>query len=387
MKAKNVLILLGKAVVSMLVVYSLILIAGFIFVKYGITNTEGKIDENSSAFQENEEILNDVLVSQAPSIPTSILTFPKAEDSLALKEKRKNFCRLQIISTYSPENSRRIIQVYKKYNDNILANKMIFAASLKLDKVLDFKKQIKLCEQEDAKAEIDPDKLLLSLEKATSSNLFIWLSSEEWDNMREALTKDSGTIISAASTTNVEPRLLVAITIVEQLRMYYTQREVYKKFFAPLKILGNATKFSLGIMNIKEKTAIEIESHLKDKASPYYLGPTFENILDFKSTSTAAERYSRLTNEKNHYYSYLYGALYIKQIMLQWQRAGFDISKRPEIISTLFNVGFKNSHPKPKPEVGGAEIEIGGIKYSFGSLAYEFYYSGEMVEEFGYSTN
>ena len=97
-------------------------------------------------------------------------------------------------------------------------------------------------------------------------------------------------------------------------------------------------------MAIKEKTAIQIENNLKDKNSPYYLGSNFENILDFKTADHSKERYERLTNEHDHFYAYLYGALYIKQVEAQWQASGFDISQRPEIIATLFNISLKFSH-------------------------------------------
>jgi hypothetical protein len=74
----------------------------------------------------------------------------------------------------------------------------------------------------------------------------------------------------------------------------------------------------------------------------------------------------------------------VKQINLQWARAGFDISDRPEILATLFNIGYEVSVPKENPVVGGSGINIKGKRYSFGAIAYEFYYSGELFELFPY---
>jgi hypothetical protein len=134
-------------------------------------------------------------------------------------------------------------------------------------------------------------------------------------------------------------------------------------------------------MGIKETTASEIEDHLKDPKSEYYLGENYENILSSLDDNT----YDKLTSEKdNHYISYLYGALYLRQFLTQWQNAGYDIKYRPEIIGTLFNVGFPQSKPNPNPKVGGSAIDVGDGKYSFGSLVYEFYYSGELTDEFPY---
>jgi len=176
--------------------------------------------------------------------------------------------------------------------------------------------------------------------------------------------------------------LIVAQIVCEQMRLYTSQREVFKQIFAPLKILGSQSQFSWGIMGIKQETAIAIEQHLKDPASPYYLGKEYEHMLDFKTTDVDAERFERITDQHDHTYAYLYTALYLKQIMTQWQKAGHDISNRPEILSTLYNIGFAHSQPKADPGVGGAEIDINGHMYSFGSLAYHFYYSQELINVF-----
>jgi hypothetical protein len=74
--------------------------------------------------------------------------------------------------------------------------------------------------------------------------------------------------------------------------------------------------------------------------------------------------------------------LYLHQIKKQWERANFDISNRPEILVTLYNVGFAFSKPKPNPEVGGSRINIHDKLYTFGAIGFDFYYSGELAEEF-----
>jgi hypothetical protein len=135
-------------------------------------------------------------------------------------------------------------------------------------------------------------------------------------------------------------------------------------------------------MGIKEETAIQIENNLKNKTSPFYLGKNFENLLDFQTTDMKQERFTRMTDQHAHYYSYLYAALFLKQIETQWKNAGYDISSRPEILTTLYNIGFANSKPNANPQSGGAEIDIGNFKYSFGSLGAEFYNSNELIAEF-----
>ena len=211
-----------------------------------------------------------------------------------------------------------------------------------------------------------------------------WANSEEWAVLSKAITKDSETMSKAAKDANIKSRLLIAILVPEQLRLFHSEREIFKKIFAPLQILGNQNQFSWGIMGIKQETAREIEDNLKNPSSTYFLGKSYENILNF-STSTdniSQERFERLTNEKDHYYNYLYASLFVRQIMESWLKSGYDIQNRPEILATLFNVGFKNSRPKENPQSGGSLININDKQYSFGQLAGEFYYSNELIEEF-----
>ena len=201
------------------------------------------------------------------------------------------------------------------------------------------------------------------------------------------MIKDKAAIDRAAGAVGIEPRLIVASMVVEQTRLFHSERELFKKFFEPMKILGNSTVISLGVMGMKPLTAQSVEEHLRDPSSPYYLGVDYEHMLDFPPGSDPeTERFNRLTDDKNRAYAYLYGALYLKQFIHQWETAGYDIRYRPEIIGTLFNVGFARSHPNPDPKVGGSTIKTDTANYTFGRLSYEFYYSGQLLDSFPYAT-
>jgi len=213
---------------------------------------------------------------------------------------------------------------------------------------------------------------------------YIWLNTEEYLALKEGMKKEQTVLARVEKETGVKSRLIASLLFVEQMRLYNSDRELFKKVFEPLKLLGVQSQFSWGVLGLKQDTLIEIENNLKSPDSPYYLGPNYEKTLDF-ATSTenmGAERFMRVTDEHNHYYTYLYAAILIKQLEKQWQSAGFDISNKPEILATLYNIGFANSKPNADPQVGGAEIDISNIKYSFGRLAYEFYYSDELAEMF-----
>jgi hypothetical protein len=93
----------------------------------------------------------------------------------------------------------------------------------------------------------------------------------------------------------------------------------------------------------------------------------------------------RLVQYKDHYYSYLYAGIFIRQIAAQWEKAGYPIDERPEILASIFNLGYNKSKPKKNPAAGGSNFKIREKDYTFGGVAYDFYYSGEMLEEFPYA--
>lgn len=210
-----------------------------------------------------------------------------------------------------------------------------------------------------------------------------WMKSDEWSVLSKALGKDSSIINKVSELVSLDSRVLVSVIVPEQMRFFTSNRESFKKYFEPLKILGNLTQFSYGVSGIKLETAKEIENHLKDKNSPYYLGESYENILDYDVSlgNVDDQRLDRLTS-KDHYYSYLYTALFVKQVINQWNLSSVDIDDRPEVLATLFNLGFSKSIPKEDPDTGGSILEINGKKYTFGGIAYDFYHSSDLSNIF-----
>ena len=217
----------------------------------------------------------------------------------------------------------------------------------------------------------------------TGYELFPLAHTPEWIAFRQAVIKDLPIITKISKETGVPSRLLIAILVPEQMRLFYSDRPVFKRFFEPLKVLGSQSQFSFGIFGIKNDTAKIVEQNLITKNSPFYLGKPFENMLSFSTTTNIdIERFTRITDEHNHLYGYKYVALYILQIQAQWKKAGHPIDTRPEIVATLWNLGFEKSKPNKNPRSGGAILTINNIQYSFGEIARLFYYSDEMIEIF-----
>ncbi len=210
-----------------------------------------------------------------------------------------------------------------------------------------------------------------------------WNETTEWEVVKGGLTKDELVIKKVAEQTGVNPRMIASVVTPEQLRYFTANRESFKKYFEPLKILSSLTKFSLGISGIKQDTARDIENFANDPSSDFYPGDGMADLISYdEGVNKDQVLYDRLTNSHDHYYSYLYTALFIKEIEAQWAKAGFDIKDNPEVVVTLFNIGFKASHPNADPKIAGSTITIGGSNYSFGKLGTLFYRSDELTDIF-----
>ncbi|MBU1293084.1 hypothetical protein KJ819_03415 [Patescibacteria group bacterium] len=210
-----------------------------------------------------------------------------------------------------------------------------------------------------------------------------WNETPEWEVVAGGLQKDAAIIARVEKETGVSGRLIAAVVIPEQIRFFTSEREVFKRYFEPLKILGSLSQFSLGVSGIKQETAKKVEEYAQDPSSPFYPGPEAAVLLSYpEGVDKNSELFRRLTDDKDHYYSYLYTALYLKEIQAQWRNAGFPINENPEALVTLFNIGFTNSRPNPSPQPGGAPITVGGTTYAFGTLGAEFYRSSLLTEFF-----
>lgn len=369
-----------------LVILHLFAIAGFVFVgvffaiRFKWTNVSGSVDVMSNTFQEQADQVK--TLGETNINMDSINEITKLSQTRS--EKIKLMCELNELSYVTPINVKKIMEARKTgTGGDGLTKKMIFAVKTKMGNTSDLDISVKKCMESFDSSPISETEILSRMINVEGVDIFGWVNHKEWQDAKQAISKDEAVIKRAAAMVEMDPRLIVSDLMVEQLRLYFSIRELYKQYFEPLKILSNSNKISLGVMSIKEETAINVEKHLKDKSSPYYLGEKYEHLLDYESSDTSKIRYERLM-DNTHYYSYLYAAIYLKQMMKQWSDAGFSIDDRPEIVCTLFNVGFPQSKPNATPKVGGSNIKIGTETYSFGRLGFEFFYSGELMGQFPY---
>jgi len=330
--------------------------ASYVAIKFRLTDEKGSVDANNRYFEGMEDKYNQAYKLNSEQLKA--LHFESLDRILVLKK-------------YYPKNAQYILDAWKSSDNEVEVKRMIDAVDIQLKSDRSYQQAIK--------------KLKVQKKQLVSQNTlsaFEWMNIQEWSDFKIAVAKDVHLIDSVANQTGVEGRLIVSCLVGEQIRLFNSDREAYKKWISPLKILSVESMFSFGVTGIKEQTAMQIEDHLKNPNSVYYLGEKYTHLLDFKTSNPTQERISRLTDFHNHYYSYLYAAIFLKQVKMQWERAGFPIDHRPEILVTLFNVGYPQSVPKARPKVGGSTIKIKDKAYTFGAVAYQFYYSGELFDLF-----
>jgi len=359
-----------KLIIIIFAVVGFGLLAAYLAVSMHWTDTKGIVDEQADIFWKDSKALASI----------SELTNNNSNNDVFFGEK--NYCLMKTIKNEYPEDFARILNLALD-NQKDLAQKNLDALVSVLIAGADqtLSSAINSCsDYKNPSASEYNFKVLAGM--VDSKNPFVWATSEEWDFFKTGVLKDKDILDKIESETGISKRLLVSELMSEQMRLFYSDRPWFKKVISPLKVLGSMTQFSWGIFGVKEETAQKIEANLKDSNSDFYLGKDFENVLDFKTQNITQERFDRITDRDNHYYAYLYAAIYNKQIISQWEKAGFDISGRPEILATLYNIGFDHSIPNNNPQIGGAELNIGDSVYSFGRLSSEFYYSGELLNEF-----
>lgn len=218
---------------------------------------------------------------------------------------------------------------------------------------------------------------------SSTSTVCSWNSTPEWAVIAGGLAKDKAILERVSKETGVSARMIASVVVPEQIRFFTSEREVFKRYFEPLKILGSLSQFSLGVSGIKEATARDIEKYASDQSSPFYPGRDLTKYFAYAPSDDHDDvLFNRLTDPKDHYFSYLYTAIYIAEIEAQWKNAGKDIRNDPGVIGTLWNIGFARSKPNDDPQVGGSVIETGGKRYTFGELGALFYGSAELEASF-----
>ncbi|MBQ9254172.1 MAG: hypothetical protein IJ180_05290 [Bacteroidales bacterium] len=325
----------------------------------GLTNNNGLIDKNTRYLAKVSELEG------------------QNNNSNQFLFRTEDYIKLVTLGKMYPHNAYLIINGLRNAKNDKQLTQMLAACELYIKDNKNYKQMMENADKVYGRASV----------KDNGINAIPWMNTPEWQALKESIVKDSATIMKAAAITGVEPRMIVGCLVGEQIRLFNSKREMFKKYLGPVKVLSVQSQFSFGVNGIKDFTAAQVERNLKDTQSPFYMGKKYENILDYPSGVNDSIRIKRLVNYHDHTYSYIYTGCIIHQTRNQWKKAGYDISNRPDILFTLFNVGFSQSIPKANPECGGSHITVDDHVYTFGAIGFDFYFSGELSDVFPYWDN
>jgi hypothetical protein len=157
----------------------------------------------------------------------------------------------------------------------------------------------------------------------------------------------------AAERFQINPLFLSAIIYVERVLNYDWVDEALDILFA-----RRGYNSSIGFCQVKLKTAYWIEKQLADSSSMFYPGEAYQHILP--ASKSPKELIAKLSNDSLNIH---YAAAYLCIIQSYWQRAGFPIADRPDILGTLYSTGLyrrngelRLPHAHPKPNFFGEEV-------------------------------
>ena len=216
----------------------------------GVTNNRGAVDKNYRYLMS---------VSEMEDLKNAKLTQAQIDEQWALQ-----YGRLAALARFYPENARLMLRAAQYSDDPLVVNRMVAAAQIYMEEN----------DSIDALAERIAN-VLGTVPQQQRQNLIPWMAEPAWAALKEAILRDSALINEAGRLTGVEPRMIVGCLIGEQIRLFNSKREMFKKYLGPVKVLSVQSQFSYGVNGIKDFTAEAVEQHLQDPSSEFYMGKAY----------------------------------------------------------------------------------------------------------------
>ncbi|PWL44980.1 MAG: hypothetical protein DBY45_04840 [Clostridiales bacterium] len=117
---------------------------------------------------------------------------------------------------------------------------------------------------------------------------------------------------------------------------------------------------SIGIGQVKVSTAKQLEeagymskTYVDNGVNFVIPTPLTTSVKELNQRAETAARAKRLDND---YENIMYVAAYLSQFVDQWKEEFPEISVRPDILGTLFNLGYRTPNPNPSPNSFGSTV-------------------------------
>ncbi len=162
--------------------------------------------------------------------------------------------------------------------------------------------------------------------------------AEHPDTTIAKLKERESLIKSASKMFDVDSRILSAIIYVERSVNFNWEDEAMDNLLAK-----GGLNSSIGFCQVKMKTAYWIEVHLNDSSSSYCAGKKYSGLLML--SESPEEIISKLENDS---LNIMYAAAYLRIIISQWEKTGYPIDNRADILGTLYSTGLFNRNGKER---------------------------------------
>ena len=175
--------------------------------------------------------------------------------------------------------------------------------------------------------------------------VFVNLRAEHPDSCLLKIAEHEALIENGCKLFNIKPGILSSVIYVERQLNYDWSDDALDIILA--KTGHNS---SIGFCQVKLKTAYWIEVQLNDSSSVYWPGKEYANIL-----SVSQSPKELITKLQSDSLNIMYAAAYIMIIQSRWNKSGYSIGDRADILGTLYSTGLFNPDgterlPRSAPE-------------------------------------
>ncbi len=174
--------------------------------------------------------------------------------------------------------------------------------------------------------------------------------AEHPDTTLVKLQQRAELIEKASKIFDVNSKILTAIIYTERTLNYTWEDDALDNLLAVAGLNS-----SIGFCQVKLKTTYWIEIQLNDTTSTYFPNKKYKGKLSLSNTPD--EIIAKLENDS---LNIMYASAYLRIIISNWEKGGFPIDNRADILGTLYSTGlFKRDGTERKPNRNPKANEFG----------------------------
>lgn len=163
-------------------------------------------------------------------------------------------------------------------------------------------------------------------------------NTEHPDSTLYKISLNYNLVINSCKIFNVNPQLLSSIIYVDRTLNFTWEDETLDEYLTQVGLNS-----SIGFCQVKMKTPYWIETQLNDTNSIYFPGQTY-----FGKLQISKNRQAIIAKLKNDSLNIMYAAAYLRIMISRWEKSGYTIENRPEILGPLYSTGlfYKNGEER-----------------------------------------